>query len=94
MQADWQTTLLNYTTGREKRLANIPKAQKTYPASGAVAMLPLTGAFRFVVEWRSRFDDFRTQSRTTLRRRSSSAEEWLPSVTSTFSLFCSRAISR
>lgn len=43
MQANWQTTLLNYTSGVETRLPNIPVAQKTYPASGATAMLPLTG---------------------------------------------------
>lgn len=44
MQADWQTTLLNYTSGEETRLPNITIAQKTYPASGATAMLPQTGA--------------------------------------------------
>jgi hypothetical protein len=43
MQASWQTTLFNYTTSAETRLPNITKAQKTYPASGATAMLPLTG---------------------------------------------------
>ncbi|KAK4703171.1 hypothetical protein P7C70_g3046, partial [Phenoliferia sp. Uapishka_3] len=42
MQANWQTTLLNYTSNAEVRLPNITKAQKTYPASGAIAMLPLT----------------------------------------------------
>jgi hypothetical protein len=42
MQANWQTTLLNYTSNTERRLPNITKAQKTYPASGAIAMLPLT----------------------------------------------------
>lgn len=45
MQADWQTTLLNYTSGEETRLPNITIAQKTYPASGATAMLPQTGTF-------------------------------------------------
>ncbi|KAM0748117.1 DUF1929-domain-containing protein [Meredithblackwellia eburnea MCA 4105] len=44
MQADWQTTLLNYTSNAETRLPNITHAQKTYPASGATAMLPLTVA--------------------------------------------------
>ncbi|KAK4701875.1 hypothetical protein P7C70_g4353, partial [Phenoliferia sp. Uapishka_3] len=44
MQANWQTTLFNYTTNRETRLPNITKAQKTYPASGSTAMLPLTVA--------------------------------------------------
>lgn len=43
MQANWQTTLFNYTTAEETRLPNITKAQKTYPATGAIAMLPLTG---------------------------------------------------
>lgn len=42
MQANWQTTLLNLTTGVETSLPNITHAQKTYPASGATAMLPLT----------------------------------------------------
>lgn len=42
MQANWQTTLVNYTTSAETRLPNITKAQKTYPATGAIAMLPLT----------------------------------------------------
>jgi hypothetical protein len=42
MQANWQTTLLNYTTAAESRLPNITRAQKTYPASGATVMLPLT----------------------------------------------------
>ncbi|KAL8291595.1 hypothetical protein RQP46_001853 [Phenoliferia psychrophenolica] len=42
MQANWQTTLLNYTSNVETRLPNITHAQKTYPASGAIAMLPLT----------------------------------------------------
>lgn len=44
MQANWQTTLFNYTTAEETRLPNITHAQKTYPASGAIAMLPLTVA--------------------------------------------------
>jgi hypothetical protein len=42
MQANWQTTLLNYTTNVETPLPNITHAQKTYPASGSTAMLPLT----------------------------------------------------
>lgn len=42
IQANWQTTLMNYTSGVETRLPNITKAQRTYPATGAVAMLPLT----------------------------------------------------
>lgn len=33
MQADWQTTLLNYTSRVETPLPNITIAQKTYPAS-------------------------------------------------------------
>lgn len=42
MQASWMTTLLNYQSGVETRLPNITRAQRTYPASGATAMLPLT----------------------------------------------------
>lgn len=42
MQADWQTTLLNYTSQVETALPNITHAQRTYPASGATTMLPLT----------------------------------------------------
>ena len=44
MQANWQTTLLNYTTNEETALPNITRAQRTYPSSGATAMLPLTSA--------------------------------------------------
>lgn len=44
MQANWQTTLLNYHTNVETRLPNITHAQKTYPATGAISMLPLTKA--------------------------------------------------
>lgn len=44
MQASWQTTLLNYTSHVETPLPNIIHAQRTYPASGATAMLPLTVA--------------------------------------------------
>ena len=47
MQANWQTMLLNYSTNAEVRLPNITKAQKTYPASGAIAMLPLTVENKF-----------------------------------------------
>lgn len=41
MQASWSTALLDLTTGQETALPNITKAQKTYPASGASAVLPL-----------------------------------------------------
>ncbi|BGP44159.1 hypothetical protein JCM10449v2_008223 [Rhodotorula kratochvilovae] len=41
-QADWQTMLLDLETHKETRLPNITHAQRTYPASGATAMLPLT----------------------------------------------------
>ncbi|KAL8283502.1 hypothetical protein RQP46_005605 [Phenoliferia psychrophenolica] len=44
MQANWQTTLFNYTSAVETRLPNITHAQKTYPATGSIAMLPLTVA--------------------------------------------------
>jgi hypothetical protein len=37
IQANWQTTLINYKTGVETPLPNITYAQKTYPASGATA---------------------------------------------------------
>ncbi|SGY97902.1 BQ5605_C035g11431 [Microbotryum silenes-dioicae] len=49
MQADWQTQLLNYTSGDETALPNITIAQKTYPSSGATAMLPLTLAKNYTV---------------------------------------------
>ncbi|SCV67301.1 BQ2448_5947 [Microbotryum intermedium] len=49
MQAEWQTQLLNYTSGEETSLPNITIAQKTYPSSGATAMLPLTLANNFTV---------------------------------------------
>lgn len=44
MQAGWATTLLNYTSLEEQRLPNITHAQRTYPASGSSALLPLTVA--------------------------------------------------
>jgi hypothetical protein len=49
MQANWQTTLLNYTTAEETRLPNITHAQKTYPASGATTMMPLDPASNYSV---------------------------------------------
>lgn len=42
MNAAWETTLLNYTSNEEARLPNITHAQRTYPSSGANAMLVLT----------------------------------------------------
>lgn len=47
VQADWQTTLLDYHKNRETRLPNITHAQRTYPSNGAVAMLPLTAASNY-----------------------------------------------
>jgi hypothetical protein len=44
IQTNWATELLNYTSGVETPLANIPYAVRTYPASGATVMLPLTPA--------------------------------------------------
>ncbi|KAI5475839.1 hypothetical protein MNV49_000803 [Pseudohyphozyma bogoriensis] len=42
MQASWSATLLDLDTNGETRLPNITHAQRTYPASAATAMLPLT----------------------------------------------------
>lgn len=39
LQAGWKTTLLDYETNTETRMPDIPDAVKTYPASGANAML-------------------------------------------------------
>lgn len=47
MQAAWETTMLNYTSNAEIRLPNITHAQRTYPASGANAMLALTSESNF-----------------------------------------------
>ncbi|SCZ96458.1 BZ3500_MvSof-1268-A1-R1_Chr8-2g10206 [Microbotryum saponariae] len=44
MQASWKAQLLNHSSGAETPLSDILFAQKTYPASGATAMLPLTVA--------------------------------------------------
>ncbi|ORY73590.1 hypothetical protein BCR35DRAFT_333603 [Leucosporidium creatinivorum] len=41
-ESKWEYGLLNYTSNEELRLPNITHAQRTYPSSGAVAMLPLT----------------------------------------------------
>ncbi len=49
MQANWQTTTLNYSSNVEVALPNITHAQKTYPASGATAMLPLDPASNYSV---------------------------------------------
>jgi len=49
MQANWQTTTLNYTSHAEVALPNITHAQKTYPASGATAMMPLDPASNYSV---------------------------------------------
>lgn len=42
MQANWDTVLLDYHTNTEYRLADMPHAVRTYPASAGTAMLPLT----------------------------------------------------
>ncbi|KDE02649.1 hypothetical protein MVLG_06808 [Microbotryum lychnidis-dioicae p1A1 Lamole] len=49
MQASWKTQLLNHSSGAETPLPDIPFAQKTYPASGATAMLPLTVANEYKI---------------------------------------------
>ncbi|KAF8301419.1 DUF1929-domain-containing protein [Clavulina sp. PMI_390] len=44
IQANWATELLNLVTGKETPLPNVPHAVRTYPASAATVMLPLTVA--------------------------------------------------
>jgi len=44
IQSNWETVLLNYKTNAETPLDNIPDAVRTYPASAATMMLPLTPA--------------------------------------------------
>ncbi|KAI0311414.1 glyoxal oxidase [Amylostereum chailletii] len=44
LQANWKTAILDYHTGKEYRIDDIPDAVRTYPASAGVAMLPLTPA--------------------------------------------------
>ncbi|KAF8299615.1 hypothetical protein DL93DRAFT_2102923 [Clavulina sp. PMI_390] len=44
IQANWATKLLNLVTGKETPLPNVPHAVRTYPASAATVMLPLTVA--------------------------------------------------
>lgn len=44
IQSNWDTVLLNLDTNIETPLDNIPDAVRTYPASAATMMLPLTPA--------------------------------------------------
>lgn len=44
IQSNWETVLLNLATNVETQLDNIPDAVRTYPASAATIMLPLTPA--------------------------------------------------
>ncbi|KDQ20478.1 hypothetical protein BOTBODRAFT_169228 [Botryobasidium botryosum FD-172 SS1] len=44
IQTGWGAEIFNPNTGVETTIANIPHAVRTYPASGATAMLPLTPA--------------------------------------------------
>ncbi|KAI0066271.1 glyoxal oxidase [Artomyces pyxidatus] len=44
VQANWQTAVLDYKTGTEYRIDDIPDAVRTYPASAGVVMMPLTPA--------------------------------------------------
>ncbi|SGY98140.1 BQ5605_C035g11445 [Microbotryum silenes-dioicae] len=49
MQADWKAQILNLETDEEVALENVPAAQRTYPASGATAVLPMTPANNYTV---------------------------------------------
>jgi hypothetical protein len=42
IQSNFDTVVLDYRTGQETPLDNIPDAVRTYPASAGTAMLPLT----------------------------------------------------
>ncbi|KAG8908534.1 hypothetical protein FRB99_005894 [Tulasnella sp. 403] len=44
IQTNWAAELFDYNTGVEDPLPNVPHAVRTYPASAATAMLPLTPA--------------------------------------------------
>ncbi|KAF8160645.1 glyoxal oxidase [Crassisporium funariophilum] len=44
IQSNWATVLLDYKTGEETALDNIPEAVRIYPASAGTMMLPLTPA--------------------------------------------------
>ncbi|KAF9447951.1 copper radical oxidase [Macrolepiota fuliginosa MF-IS2] len=44
VQSNWNTALLNYTTGEETPLDDMPDAVRVYPASAGTVMLPLTAA--------------------------------------------------
>jgi hypothetical protein len=44
IQTNWNTEILDYKNNVEYALDDIPSAVRTYPANGAVAMLPLTPA--------------------------------------------------
>ncbi|SCV67311.1 BQ2448_5957 [Microbotryum intermedium] len=49
MQADWKTQILDPIMWEETLLPDVPIAQRTYPASGATVMLPLTPANNYKV---------------------------------------------
>ncbi|KAF8334888.1 glyoxal oxidase N-terminus-domain-containing protein [Cantharellus anzutake] len=42
VQANWGTMILDVKSGKETRLDNVPNAVRTYPASAATVLLPLT----------------------------------------------------
>jgi hypothetical protein len=44
IQSNWETVLLDYHTHEETPLDDIPDAVRTYPASAATIMMPLTPA--------------------------------------------------
>ena len=44
VQSNWGTSILDYRTGQESPLDDMPDAVRTYPATAGVAMLPLTPA--------------------------------------------------
>jgi hypothetical protein len=44
IQSNWDTVLLDYNTGVETPLENMPDAVRVYPASAGTIMLPLTPA--------------------------------------------------
>ncbi|SCZ96460.1 BZ3500_MvSof-1268-A1-R1_Chr8-2g10207 [Microbotryum saponariae] len=49
MQADWKAQILDLVTWQESPLDNVPHAQRTYPASAATTVLPLTPANNYTV---------------------------------------------
>lgn len=44
IQLNWATYILDYKTGKETQLDDVPDAVRTYPASAGTVMLPLTAA--------------------------------------------------